>query len=164
VFAVEETRRAQASADLELQPGLTEAEVEELAAALGAPLPTELRGVLVTPSGSAAPFERDFTGRSLSFGDEESSWRASRSRATASATTGCSTSGPRRHSGGSRLRALVVEVHDEHGFRIWHDNPGTISHAEALAADADLAAFAADLDGWFVFVDLRTAATGDAFS
>jgi hypothetical protein len=49
-------------------------------------------------------------------------------------------------------------------FTVWRTNPGTLDHAAALAADAELHAFAAELDERFVFVDLRSPASGDGFS
>jgi len=49
-------------------------------------------------------------------------------------------------------------------FKVWRENPGTLDHAAALAGDAELRAFAAELDERFVFVDLRAPVSGDGFS
>jgi cell wall assembly regulator SMI1 len=79
---VEEIRRAQAlelvdedgnEVELELRPGLTPAEIEELRDEVGVPLPRELRALLEHTSGvDDGPLESiDFTGRSFSLGAEE---------------------------------------------------------------------------------------------
>jgi cell wall assembly regulator SMI1 len=78
---VEEIRRAQAlelvdedgnEVELELHRGLTAAEIDELQAEVGAPLPRELRALLEHTSGIDGVLETiDFTGRSFSLGAEE---------------------------------------------------------------------------------------------
>lgn len=58
--------------ELELEPGLSEDEIEDVAAEVGAPLPEDLRGLLRHTAGFAGePLDMDFTGRSLSYGDED---------------------------------------------------------------------------------------------
>lgn len=49
-------------------------------------------------------------------------------------------------------------------FTVWRANPGTLDHAAALSGDAELRAFASELDERFVFVDLRAPSSGDGFS
>jgi len=49
-------------------------------------------------------------------------------------------------------------------FTVWRANPDTLDHSAALAADDDLRAFATELDERFVFVDLRSPASGDGFA
>jgi hypothetical protein len=49
-------------------------------------------------------------------------------------------------------------------FAVWRTNPGTVDHAAALTGDAELHAFAAELDERFLFVDLRAPVRGDGFS
>jgi len=49
--------------------------------------------------------------------------------------------------------SLVDDVHEDRLFRVWRENPGTIEHADALADEDDLRAFAAELDDRFAFVD-----------
>jgi cell wall assembly regulator SMI1 len=71
---IQEIRSAEA-AGLELapEPGLAQAEIDELAAELGVPLPRELRDLLAHTAGlDGSELETiDFTGRTLSFGGEE---------------------------------------------------------------------------------------------
>jgi hypothetical protein len=65
--AVDEIRRA----GVELRPPLAESAIGELAEEVGAPLPAELRELLGVTAGTDEPVELDFTGQSLSFGDED---------------------------------------------------------------------------------------------
>jgi hypothetical protein len=65
--AVDEIRRA----GVELRPPLAESAIDELAEEVGAPLPAELRELLGVTAGTDEPVELDFTGQSLSFGDED---------------------------------------------------------------------------------------------
>jgi len=78
---MEEIRVAQASrlvdedghgVTLEVAPGLTSDEIDEVAAEVGAPLPRELRVLLEQTAGISGTLETiDFSGRSLDFGLEE---------------------------------------------------------------------------------------------
>lgn len=61
--------------------------------------------------------------------------------------------------------SLVDDVHEDRLFRVWRENPGAITQAEALASDDPvLAQFAATLDEDFFVVDLRDAPVGMGFS
>jgi hypothetical protein len=60
--------------------------------------------------------------------------------------------------------SLVDDVREEGAFRVWHENPGTLNHAAALAGDHDLRAFADELGERFEFVDLRSPEIGTGFS
>jgi cell wall assembly regulator SMI1 len=81
VDAIDEIRRAQAAelvdedgneVALELEPGLAEAEIDELEAEVGAPLPGELRRLLAFTAGIDGVLESvDFTGRSQDLGLED---------------------------------------------------------------------------------------------
>ena len=66
--------------------------------------------------------------------------------------------------GNKPWRSEIDDVHETFTNRIWNENPGVLSFAEALSAgDADLAAFAGSLDESWQFVDLRNARLGDGF-
>lgn len=59
----------------------------------------------------------------------------------------------------------IDEVHERDAMRIWSENPGLITQAEALqASDLGLAEFASTLDGSYELSDLRQAQCGDGFS
>jgi SMI1 / KNR4 family (SUKH-1) len=58
----------------------------------------------------------------------------------------------------------VDDVHEDRLFRVWRENPGTLTVAEALAGDEVLAGFASGLEPGFIVVDLRTAPVGMGFS
>ena len=60
--------------------------------------------------------------------------------------------------------SLVVDVQEDRPFNVWGTNLGEIDHDAALAADADLRAFATELGDQFVFVDLRKSEIGMGFS
>ena len=60
--------------------------------------------------------------------------------------------------------SAVDDVHEDRLFNVWGDNPGTLEHSAALASDAHLSAFAAELDDRFTFVDLRSPPVGMGFS
>jgi len=60
--------------------------------------------------------------------------------------------------------SAVDDVHEDRLFNVWADNPGTLDHSAALAGDARLCAFAAELDDRFTFVDLRSSPVGMGFS
>jgi cell wall assembly regulator SMI1 len=49
-------------------------------------------------------------------------------------------------------------------YNIWADRSATLTHAQALADDAPLAAFAAQIGPAHTYVDLRKAKIGDGFS
>jgi hypothetical protein len=66
--------------------------------------------------------------------------------------------------GNNPWRSDISEVHDEHVYKIWEHNRGTLTHADSLNGDADLRAFAESLDHTYQFVDLRQAFVGDGFS
>ena len=48
--------------------------------------------------------------------------------------------------------------------RIWRENPGCLSHDQALLLDAELANFARELAPEWTLIDLRKPAPGDGFS
>ena len=56
------------------------------------------------------------------------------------------------------------QVHDEYSKQVWTTNPGVLTRQEALAADAEMRAFAESLDDTYLFVDLRNASLGQGFS
>jgi hypothetical protein len=58
----------------------------------------------------------------------------------------------------------VDDVQKDRLFRVWRENPGTLTVDEAASADATLAAFASDLDPGFAVIDLRDAPIGMGFS
>jgi hypothetical protein len=61
--------------------------------------------------------------------------------------------------------SLVGDVHEDHLFGVWRENPGAIMQPAALASDDPvLAAFAATLDEQFYVVDLRDVPVGMGFS
>jgi len=61
--------------------------------------------------------------------------------------------------------SLATDVHEDRLFDVWRENPGVLSHAQALNSDdAKLADFAAALDDDFEIVDLRSAEIGMGFS
>jgi len=60
--------------------------------------------------------------------------------------------------------SLVDDVHEDRPFNVWRTNPRVLDHDTALAGDADLRAFATELDDQFVFVDLREPEIGMGFS
>ena len=60
--------------------------------------------------------------------------------------------------------SLVERAHEDDVFRIWRDDPDSIDHAAALAADAELRAFAEELGRRFSFVDLREPEVGRGFA
>lgn len=61
--------------------------------------------------------------------------------------------------------SLATDVHGDRPFDVWRENPGVLSHAQALNGDdAKLADFAASLDDDFEIVDLRCAEIGMGFS
>jgi hypothetical protein len=99
---LEAIRRAQATrlvdedgdeVEVELAPALPQADIESLADEVGVPPSRELRALLERTAGiDGGPLDTiDFTGRSLSFGAPEIFPWDSRSRETASATSGLST-------------------------------------------------------------------------
>jgi hypothetical protein len=60
--------------------------------------------------------------------------------------------------------SLVDDVHEDRPFNVWGSDPDVVDHATALAADDELAAFAAGLDERFGFVDLRSPQVGMGFA
>lgn len=59
----------------------------------------------------------------------------------------------------------INDVHEEHQFRIWKENPGVMTYDACLGSgDEKLVEFAESLDETYLFVDLRKAKTGDGFS
>jgi hypothetical protein len=97
---LEAIRRAQATRlvdedgdEVELAPALPQADIESLVDEVGVPPSRELRALLERTAGiDGGPLDTiDFTGRSLSFGAPEIFPWDSRSRETASATSGLST-------------------------------------------------------------------------
>jgi hypothetical protein len=62
-------------------------------------------------------------------------------------------------------KSLVDDVHEDHLFQVWRDNPGVRSREECLASDdADLRGFAKQLDPSFEILDLREPQLGFGFS
>jgi hypothetical protein len=60
--------------------------------------------------------------------------------------------------------SLVDDVHEDRLFNVWGSDPDVIDHPTALAADDELAAFAARLDERFSLVDLRSPQVGMGFA
>ena len=60
--------------------------------------------------------------------------------------------------------SLVDDVHEDRLFNVWGTNPRVLDHETALAGDAELSAFATELDDRFAFVDLREPEIGMGFS
>jgi hypothetical protein len=60
--------------------------------------------------------------------------------------------------------STVRDVHDTSVFEIWRSNPSVVRRDTALAADAELTAFARRLDERFELVDLRRPEVGAGFS
>ena len=62
-------------------------------------------------------------------------------------------------------RSLIDDVHEELLLNIRKNNPGMISHEQALnSEDADIKEFAQSLDENYLFIDMRNAQIGDGFS
>jgi hypothetical protein len=185
--AVDEIRRA----GVELRPPLAESAIGELAEEVGAPLPAELRELLGVTAGTDEPVELDFTGQSLSFGDEDifpachpfagdgsgNHWvldLTSASTERAAVFFACHDPPVVVYEAPDLAHflrdvlargALADDAHAQRVSRIWNeDHPVALSHAQAAAADDELRAFAASLDERFVFVDLRDPERGDGFS
>jgi cell wall assembly regulator SMI1 len=202
---IEAIRRAQATAlvdedgnevVLEVAPGLTEREIDELQAEVGVPLPRELRMLLGHTTGIDGALETiDFTGRSHSLGAEDvfpsahpvahdgygNFWVLDlmpEERETARVFFACHDapvvlyqSPDLGHFLHEAFRmyvpphaSLVDDVHEDRLFEVWRRNPGTMDRATALAGDATLREFAAELDDRFTFVDLRSPEIGMGFS
>jgi len=172
-----------------VEPGLDGEAIEALGAEIGAPLSAELREVLRFAASIDAPVEIDFTGRSLSFGDDELF-----PACHAIAGDGFGNSWVLDLSPDTRERAPVFfashdppvvvyeapdlatfvrdalanglggDEHDARVFGVWNEDTRPLTHAEALAGDDALRAFAAELDERFTFVDLRAPARGDGFA
>jgi hypothetical protein len=191
--AVEELKRAEG---LEVAPGLPAGAIDELEAELGVPLPRGLRELLEQTGGveGSELGEIDFTGRTLSYGDEDVF-----PSGLAIATDGFGNhwvldltpdgAEPRVYFAchdppvilfqspdlgqflqevvrmqSSPEESLVNDVHEDRLFNVWGENPGTLDHATALAGDEQLRAFASELDERWVFVDLRAPEIGMGFS
>jgi hypothetical protein len=178
---------------LELRPGLSPAEVERVAAEVGAPLSRELRRLLERTAGiDGGPLETiDFTGRSLSFGAAETFpwglpiagdgsgnfWIVDLTppEVDVAPVFFASHDPPvilyQSPDLDEFLQLLVPphasaldDVHEDRLFNVWRDNPGTLEHSAALAGDEQLSSFAAELDDRFTFVDLRSPPVGMGFS
>jgi cell wall assembly regulator SMI1 len=194
---VEAIRQAQAGAQLELEPPLSQGEIDDLRAGVGAPLPRELRAVLEHTAGiDGTELDAiDFTGRDMQFEDRDvfplghpiaadgfgNFWVLDlRPEETVTAAVFFACHDPpivlyqspdlghfleetfRMHAPGEA--SLVDDVHEDRLFNVWGTNPGTIDHSAALTGDAELSAFAAELDERFTFVDLRSPEIGMGFS
>ena len=62
-------------------------------------------------------------------------------------------------------RSLIDDVHENLMMNIWRNNPGMITHEQALnSEDADIKNFAKSLDENYLFIDMRNAKIGDGFS
>ncbi len=178
-----------------LAPALSAAEIERLAAEVGVPLPRDLRGLLERTAGIVGgPLETiDFTGRSFSVGTEEmfpsglpiahdgfgNFWILDLTPDTPPVFFASHDPPITLYQSvgiGDFLdqafamlapphASTVADVHEDRLFNVWQDNPGTLNHSDALAADEHLHAFAAELDERFTFVDLRSpVAVGMGFS
>lgn len=61
--------------------------------------------------------------------------------------------------------SVVDDVHEDRLYRVWTDQPGLLTHEEAVqSTDPTLRTFAAGLSGEHVFVDLRHAVPGQGFA
>jgi hypothetical protein len=59
----------------------------------------------------------------------------------------------------------IDEVHEKYHFRIWKENPGTLTHEQCInSGDEDLVIFAQSLGENFLICDLRKPQLGDGFS
>jgi hypothetical protein len=66
---------------------------------------------------------------------------------------------------GKPWKSELDDVHEQLSHRIWRDNPGVLTHEQALGlGDFDLTSFAESLDDSWIFVDLRKPKLGDGFS
>lgn len=62
-------------------------------------------------------------------------------------------------------RSLIDDVHEDLLMNIWRNNPGMITHEQALNfEDADIKEFAKSLDENYLLIDMRNAQIGDGFS
>jgi hypothetical protein len=62
-------------------------------------------------------------------------------------------------------RSLIDDVHEDLLMNIWRNNPGMITHDQALnSEDADIKEFAKSLDENYLLIDMRNAQIGDGFS
>ena len=62
-------------------------------------------------------------------------------------------------------RSLIDDVHEDLLMNIWRNNPGMITHEQALnSEDANIKEFAKSLDENYLFIDMRNAQIGDGFS
>jgi cell wall assembly regulator SMI1 len=181
---------------LELEPGLSQGEIESIATEVGVALPRELRVVLERTAAIDGVLEQiDFSGRSLDFEDQDifptglpiahdgfgNHWVLDLTPsetevapvffACHDAPVVLFQSPSLAHFLREAFRtlapphsSLVGDVHEDRLFSVWRTNPGVLDYETALAGDADLSAFATELDDQFVFVDLRAAEIGMGFS
>jgi cell wall assembly regulator SMI1 len=195
---IEAIREAEhANLGVELQPPLSQGDIDDLEAEAGAPLPGELRAVLEHTAGiDGTDLDAiDFTGRDMSFEDRDvfplghpiaadgfgNFWvldLTPEETVTAAVFFACHDPPVVLYQSPDlghfleetfRMQApaetsLLDDVHEDRLFNVWRTNPGTIDHAAALAGDAELSAFAAELDERFTFVDLRSPEIGMGFS
>jgi hypothetical protein len=154
---------------------------------LGVPLPDELRALIAqTPAVEDGPIEIDLTGRSFSVGLEElfpaglpiahdgsgNFWLLDLTPDAAwpAPIFFLCHDPPVVLYQSADLDAFLREtsqdspLDEEALFTVWRTNPGTLDHAAGLSGDAELRAFASELDERFLFVDLRSPASGDGFS
>lgn len=172
-----------------VEPGLDDEAIDALAAEVGVPFSAELRAVLRVASAIEDPVEIDFTGRSQSYGDDE---LLPACHAIAGDGFGnfwvvdLTPDAPERapvlfasHDPpvvvyeAPDLAAFVTDAlanglgggeHDARVFAVWNEDTRPLTHADALAGDAALRAFASELDERFTVVDLRAAERGDGFA
>jgi hypothetical protein len=172
-----------------VERGLDDEAIEALAAEVGTPFSAELREVLRVAASIDGPVEIDFTGRSLSFGDDE---LFPACHAIAGDGFGnhwivdLTPDAPQRapvffacHDPpvvvfeapdvatfvqDALASGLGGDEHDGRVDRVWAADTRPLTHAEALAGDEALSAFASELDERFTFVDLRAPEQGDGFA
>jgi cell wall assembly regulator SMI1 len=62
-------------------------------------------------------------------------------------------------------KSAIDDVHDDRLFQVWRNNPGALTRDECLRSrDDHLRAFSAQLDAFFLVIDLRNAVVGSGFS
>ena len=66
---------------------------------------------------------------------------------------------------GPPYKGPINDVHERHSMRIWRENPGAVTRADALtSSDPVVRGFAAQLTSGHFVIDMRNARIGDGFS
>ena len=172
-----------------VEPGLDDEAIDALASEVGVPFTPELRDVLRVAAAIDDPVEIDFTGRSLSYGDDELfpachaiAGDGSGNFWVVDLTADASEHAPVLFAShdppvvvfeapdlatfvtDALANGLGGDAHDARVFAVWSEDTHPLTHAQALAGDGALRAFASEIDERFTFVDLRRADRGDGFA